>query len=56
MHSAFSLDSSNTNLWDNDMLDIDLDMLDTDIPSQPFVCLQDILNTNKYLLGKLGKL
>ena len=38
MHLGFALDLS-----DIDLLDTHLDLLDTDIPSKHFVCLQDVL-------------
>ena len=43
MQFGFALDSS-----DIDLLNIDshLDLLDTDIPSKHFVCLQDVLKTS----------
>ena len=36
---GFSLDSSDVDLWN-------IDLLDTDIPSKHFVCLQDVLKTS----------
>ena len=45
MHFGFALDSSDIDLWDIDLLDRDLDFLDTNIPSKHFVCLQDVSNT-----------
>ena len=41
MHFRFTLDSSVTDLWNIDLLDIHLDFLDTDIHSKNFVCAQD---------------
>ena len=32
-------------MWDTDFLDTDLDLLDIDIPSKHFVCLQGVLKT-----------
>ena len=42
-------------MWDIDLSDTDLDFLDTDISSKHFVCLQDVLKTNKCLLGLQSK-
>ena len=42
MYFGFALDASAIELWDIDLLDTELDLLDTDIPSKHFVCLQDI--------------
>ena len=52
MNLGFAFDSSN-----KDLLDTDLDLLDTNIPNQDFVflqdvfktCLQDILKCSNYL-------
>ena len=46
MHFGFALHSSKIDLWDIDLLGTDLDLLDTDIPSKHFVCLQDVLKTS----------
>ena len=51
MHFGFALDSSDIDLLNIDFLDAHLDLLDTDIPSKQFVCLQDVLKTNKCLLA-----
>ena len=45
MHFGFALDSSDIDLLNIDLLDTHLDLLDTDIPSKQFVCLQDVLKT-----------
>ena len=45
MHFGFALDSSDTDLLNIDLLDIYLDLLDTDIPNKQFLCLQDLLKT-----------
>ena len=42
MHFGFALDSSDIDLFNIDLLDTHLDLLDTDIPSKHFVCLQDV--------------
>ena len=46
MHFVFAIDSSDIDLWDIDYLDTDLDLLGTDVPSNHFVCLQNILKTS----------
>ena len=46
MHFGFTLDSSDIDLWDIDLLETDLDLLNTDIPSKHFVSLQDALTTS----------
>ena len=43
MHFGFTLDSSDIDLWNIDLLDAHLDLLDTNISSKHFVCLQDVL-------------
>ena len=49
MHFGFTIDSSDIYLWDINLLDTDLDLLDTDIPSKRLwrclACLQDIFKT-----------
>ena len=52
MHFGFALELSDIDLWNIDLLDTHLDLLDTDIPSKHFVCLQDVLKTNKCLMGQ----
>ena len=42
---GFALDSSDLDLWNIDLLDTHLDLLDADILSKHFVCLQDVLKT-----------
>ena len=46
MHFGFALDSSDIDLLNIDLLDTQLDFLDTYIPSKQFVCLQDVLKTS----------
>ena len=46
MHFGFALDSSDIDLLNIDFLDAHLDLLDTDIPSKQFVCLQDVFKTS----------
>ena len=38
MHFGFPLDSSDIDLWNIDLLDTRLDLLDIDIPNKHFVC------------------
>ena len=45
MHFGFALICQILDMWDADLLDTDLDFLDTDIPSKHFVCLQDVSKT-----------
>ena len=45
MHFAFAIDPSDKELWNIDLLDTHLDLLDTDIPSKHFTCLQDVCKT-----------
>ena len=45
MYFGFTIDSSDIYLWDINLLDTDLDLLYTDIPSKHFACLQDIFKT-----------
>ena len=40
MYFGFALDASDIDLWGTDLLDTDLDLLDTD---KHFVCLQRII-------------
>ena len=49
MHFGFALDSSDIDLSNIDLSDqryTHLDLLDTDIPSKHFVCLQDVFKTS----------
>ena len=49
MHFGFTVDSSDTDLFNMDLLDqryTHLDLLDKDISGKHFVCLQDVLNTS----------
>ena len=45
MHFGFPLGLSDEDLWDIDLLDADLGLLDTDISSKHFVCLQGVWKT-----------
>ena len=46
MHFGFALDSSDIDLWNIDLLDTHLDLLDTDIPSKYFACLHNVFKTS----------
>ena len=54
MHFGFTLELSNVDLLNIDLLDTHLDLLDTDIPSKYFAflhnvfktCLQDVFKTS----------
>ena len=46
MYFWFALDSPNADLWNIDLLDTYLDLLDADNPSKNFVCLQYVLKTS----------
>ena len=43
MHFRLTWDLSDIDLWNIDLSDTHLDLSDTDIPCQHFVCLQDLL-------------
>ena len=51
MYLGFALDASDIDLWDIELLDTDLGLLDTDNPSKDFVCVQDVLKTSSKLLA-----
>ena len=46
MHFGFALDSSDIDLWNIDLLDTHLDLLDTGIPSKYFFRLQDVFKAS----------
>ena len=46
MHFGFAWDLPDIDLLNTDLLDSNLDLLDTDIPSKHFACLQDVLKTS----------
>ena len=46
MHFGFALELSDIDLWNIDLLDTHLDLLDTDIPSKHFVCLHNVFKTS----------
>ena len=50
-HFGFALALSDIDLWNKDLLDTHLDLSDTDIPRKHFVSHQDVLKTNKCLMG-----
>ena len=53
MHFGFALEFSDIDLWNIDLLDKHLDLLDTDIPGKNFArCLQDVFNTSSRRLGR----
>ena len=54
MHFGFALDLSDIDLWNINLLDTHLELLDTDIPSKHFVCLQDVLKTSSKDLFKMS--
>ena len=51
MHFGFALELSNIDFWNIDLLDLHLDLLDTDIPSTYFVCLHNVLFVSICLQG-----
>ena len=46
MHFGFALDLSEINLWNIDLLDTHLDLLDTNIPGKDSACFQDVFKTS----------
>ena len=53
MHFSFALDSSNIDLWDIDLLDADLDLLDKIFPAFFFKpCLQDVFSAAIFCLPR----
>ena len=52
MHFGFALDLSDIDLWNIDLLDTHLDLLDTDINSKHFLWLQDVLKTSSRYVVK----
>ena len=46
MHVGFSFELLTIDLWNIDLLDTHLDLLDTDIPSKYFACLHNIFKTS----------
>ena len=52
MHFGFALELSDIDLWNIDLLDTHLDLLDTNITSKNFVCLRDVLKTSSRYVFK----
>ena len=52
MHFGFALELSDIDLWNIDLLDTHLDLLDTDIPSKYFVSLHSVLTTSSRYVFK----
>ena len=46
MHFRFALELSDIDFWNIDLLDTHLNLLDTDIPSKSFVCLDNVFKTS----------
>ena len=46
MYFEIVLELSDIDLWNIDLLDTHLDLLDTDIPSKSFVCLHSVFKTS----------
>ena len=46
MHFGFALELLDRDLWNIDLLDTHLDLLDTDIPSKYFFCLHNVFKTS----------
>ena len=53
MHFGFALVLQDIDLWNINILDTHLDLLDTDIPSKPFVSLQDVFHIPMFQLLNL---
>ena len=52
MHFELGSDLSDIDLWNIDLLDTHLGLLDTDIRSKHFVCLQDVFKTSSRYVFK----
>ena len=52
MHFGFALELSDIDLWNIDLLDTHLDLLDTDIPSKNFVCLHSVFKASSRYVFK----
>ena len=52
MHFGFVLKLSDTDLWNIDLLDTDLNLLDRDILSNYFVCLHSVFKTSSRYVFK----
>ena len=55
MYLGFALDLSDIDLWNIDLLDTHVDLLNTDIPSKHFVCLQGALKMSPRRLARRFK-
>ena len=54
MYFGFALDLSEINLWNIDLSDTHLDLLDTDIPGKDSACFQDVFKTiSRYVSRRL---
>ena len=53
-HYGFALDLSDIYLWNIDLLDTHLDLLDTDITSKKFICLRDVWKTSSRHIFKMS--
>ena len=54
MDFGFTLDSSDIDLFNRDLLGTNLDLLDTDIPNKQLVFLQDVLKTSSRHVLKMS--
>ena len=54
MHLWFVLELSYIDLWNIDLLDIQLDLLDIDIPSKYFVCLHNAFKMSSWRLQDMS--
>ena len=52
MHFGFALALSDIDLWNKDLLDTRLDLLDTDIIGKLFVCLHNVFKTSSRYVFK----
>ena len=54
MHFGFVLELSDIDLWNIDLLNTHLDLLDTDIPSKYFVCLHSVFKKSSRYVFKIS--
>ena len=52
MHFGLALELPDMDLWNTDLLDTHLDLLDTDIPSKNFVCLHSVFKASSRYVFK----
>ena len=52
MHFGFVLELSDIDLWNIDLLDTDLNLLDRDIPCNYFACLDSVFETSSRYVFK----